>query len=96
LRFQHAAFGPPKQSFDGVGSRYQHAHNAQRRQARCFIPRSISHGREQIFGRDGIGVIIPSSTTSDSGEFHASMHASDELACDYARDEIVQMKTYEA
>jgi len=65
------AFGPPKQSFDGVGSRYQPAHNAQRQKARCFIPRCISRGREHIFGRDSIGVIIPSSTTTGRDAFHA-------------------------
>src|ERR1700751_3678933 len=35
--------------FDGVGSRYQRAHKAQRRRARCFIPESLHATTNKFF-----------------------------------------------
>jgi hypothetical protein len=49
--------------FDGVGSRYQRAHKAQRRRARCFIPESLHATANKFFVARFFYVIASSNTT---------------------------------
>jgi hypothetical protein len=64
LRISARGSSPIKaDGFDGVGSRYQRAHNAQRRRGRCFIPESMRVAASKFFVARFFPVIASSNAT---------------------------------